>query len=124
MEWKLGQEAWEDAELLMTGQRWRAAIARYYFAAFHSARAAVLTRGLEPRSHAGVKSSFSQQFVHSGQLEAGASRVLSRLETERADADYSRESIFGPADAQAARDMTSALREPLAVLLRSEGWLD
>lgn len=124
LEWGLGQEAWEDAELLVAGQRWRAAIARYYFAAFHSARAAVLARGLEPRSHAGVKSSFSQQFVHSGQLEPAASRVLSRLETERADADYSRESIFAEADAVAAREMTRALREPLLELLRSQGWLD
>lgn len=96
---------------------------RYYYAAFHAARAALLSRGLEPRTHASIKSLFSQHFVLEGLLEPPASRVLSRLETEREDADYSRESIFTEADARTAREMTLQLREPLGKLLAREGWL-
>ena len=53
-EWEMSDSSWLEAELLLQGQAWRGAVSRYSYAAFHSARAALLSRGLEPATHVGL----------------------------------------------------------------------
>lgn len=122
-EWELGEEAWNEAELLRGAQAWRGAVSRYYYAAFHCARAALLSRGEEPATHAGVANRFAELFVRSGLLEGRLSRLLGRSQRDREQADYARAVVFSEADAVEAAREVGDFREAVAQLLRSEGWL-
>lgn len=121
-EWEMSDSAWAEAELLLGGRAWRGAVSRYYYAAFHGARAALLSRGLEPATHAGLANRFAEIFVRNGILEPRLSRVLGRLQRDREQADYSRSVIFQENDALAARQEVNDFREALRELLSTEGW--
>lgn len=122
-EWHLSEESWKSAELLREAGQWRDSVGRYYYAAFHAARAALLARGQEPRTHAGVSSQFSRLFVRSGLLEPRHSRLLGRLQRDREQADYSREVIFTEEDANETRAEVSNFRAAVCDMLTAEGWL-
>ncbi len=58
--------AWEDLRTArhdLEGGFVRAAISRAYYAAFHAARAALLTEGESPKSHGGVRNRFGYHFI-------------------------------------------------------------
>ncbi len=59
-----------------------------YYAAFHAVKAALLTRGLEAKTHRGVQTLFSQHLVKSGAVPPHCSTWLSNLEAVRNHADY------------------------------------
>jgi hypothetical protein len=94
--------ALEDATYLLRDDRVEAAINRSYYAAFHVARAALLTRDETPSSHAGVLTRFSYHFVRTGRVPEEIARALARAETDRNRADYDAFSVF---DARAAEDL-------------------
>ncbi len=57
---------WEDLRTArhdLEGGFVRAAISRAYYAAFHAARAALLTEGESPKSHGGVRNRFGYHFI-------------------------------------------------------------
>ena len=64
------------------------AVGRAYYAAFHAVRAALLTRGLEPKSHRGVRETFRAQFTGPDMLPIDLAAALDRLESARMGADY------------------------------------
>jgi uncharacterized protein (UPF0332 family) len=49
-----GNDALEEAELLLAAKKLSGAISRAYYAAFHYARALLPTIGEEPRTHGGL----------------------------------------------------------------------
>ena len=55
-------QALDDASYLLEDDRVEAAMNRAYYAAFRSARAALLTEGEEPTSHAGMSVSLQLSF--------------------------------------------------------------
>lgn len=50
-----GDESLESAEILVAAGKFADAISRAYYAAFHYARALLLTLGEEPKTHAGLE---------------------------------------------------------------------
>jgi uncharacterized protein (UPF0332 family) len=64
------------------------AVSRAYYAAFHYARALLLTADLEPKTHRGVVALLLDRFEKPGRLEPGAVSELARLQTFRNLADY------------------------------------
>jgi uncharacterized protein (UPF0332 family) len=61
-------------------------VSRAYYAAFHAARALLLTKGLEPKTHRGVIALLNQHFADAlGEEQLSA---LARLHTFRGLADY------------------------------------
>lgn len=123
-EWELSDGAWAEGEALLAARQPRGAITRYYYAAFHAARAALLTRESEPRSHGGVVSEFSRHFVRTDLIDSRLVRVLGRLESDRTEADYARAVVFTMPDAEEARDAARAFREAVRDLLVREQWMD
>ena len=99
-----GRQALADAHLLLENSRVEAALNRAYYAAFNVARAAVLSVGENPRTHAGVRTRFDYHFVRSGRIEVSTARILAVSETLRQQADYDALTVF---DAQAAADLLS-----------------
>ena len=91
----------------------RVAVTRTYFAAFHAVRALLYAHALEPRSHHGALALFNMHFVRVGTYEAATSRLLSRLQRYREDADYG---TGVPFDDAAAREEIEATRALVARL--------
>jgi uncharacterized protein len=54
------------------------AVSRAYYAAFHHARAVLLTIVEEPNTHAGVEVLLQREFVRSGRFAPEARRVLAQ----------------------------------------------
>ena len=55
------------------------AVSRLYYWVFHSVRALLLTKGLEPKTHEGVLRLFSLHFVKPRLFETGTAHIFSRL---------------------------------------------
>lgn len=96
-----------DAEYLLEGDRADSAINRAYYAAFYAASAALLLKGEEPRSHAGVMTRFSFHFVRTGRIPVDIAQTLSHAQTDRNRADYDFYAVF---DVEAAADLTRGVR--------------
>jgi uncharacterized protein (UPF0332 family) len=96
---------------------------RYYFAALHAARAVCLTRGLEAKSHRGLKHLLSVQFVKQGELPDWVDTVFAQLETERDLADYSTGYRVSEENYERRREGCSRLLETFETYLRDRGWV-
>jgi uncharacterized protein (UPF0332 family) len=118
-----GDSTLESAELLLAAGKAADAVSRAYYAAFHYARALLLTLGEEPITHAGVEKLLHRHWVRTGELDAEVARRFSKLQKMRIDADYSADFVFtreGAAEEVAvAREFVSAAR----TLLSRGNWL-
>lgn len=105
------------AQLLHAGHA-RIAQARAYFAVFHAIRGRLYAEGLEPRTHEGVQRLWSVHFVRSGLYEPATSRLLSRLQKFREEADYARDFVVDEQgareDVEAARGLVERIRRELS----------
>jgi uncharacterized protein (UPF0332 family) len=80
--------ALREGDLLFEQSAWSGAINRYYYAAFHAARALLATRDVDSARHAGVIALFQQHFVKSGVIPPDAARALPRSFEKRLSSDY------------------------------------
>jgi len=71
--------------------RYRAGVARAYYAVFHIAGAALLTLGVERAKHSGVEAAFSEFLVKPGQIESEYNGIFRRSRRFREDQEYSDE---------------------------------
>jgi uncharacterized protein (UPF0332 family) len=69
--------------------RYRAAVARAYYAIFHITGAALLTVGVERAKHSGIESALSEYFVKRGHLEPKYAEIYRRSRRFREDQEYS-----------------------------------
>ena len=78
-----------EGDLLADQHSYRGAMNRYYYAAFHAARALLATRNVDSARHAGVIALFQQHFVKAGTFPAEIARALPRSFEKRLSSDYS-----------------------------------
>ncbi|MBN1773500.1 MAG: HEPN domain-containing protein [Deltaproteobacteria bacterium] len=118
-----GQDALDSAELLLAAGKHADAVARAYDAIHHFARAMLLTRDVEVRSHQGLRSEFGLHFVRAGRLDARFGKLLVQVQRFREIADYESTFTFtrehAEEEVRAARDFVAAAR----TLLAEEGFL-
>lgn len=95
-----GNEALAAARCLAQNGFLRDAVSRAYYAAFHWARASLLLKGIEPKTHRGTVQLFSLHFVKDGPLEDDAASLLSHLETYRELSDYTSSANFTVEEAE------------------------
>ena len=81
--------ACREGDLLSDQHSYGGAANRYYYAAFHAARALLATRNVDSARHAGVIALFQQHFVKSGDFPADIARALPRSFEKRLSSDYS-----------------------------------
>ena len=81
--------ACREGDLLAEQHSYVGAANRYYYAAFHAARAMLATRNVDSARHAGVIALFQQHFVKSGDFPADVARALPRSFEKRLSSDYS-----------------------------------
>ncbi len=95
----------EAAQLLLDQGFAEESTGRAYYAAFHAARAALLSLGVEAKTHHGVHTQVSSLLIRNGHLPAEASRWLRLLEAARYRADYDTERITPEEEAREVLDL-------------------
>lgn len=88
--WRIekAERAYADGKRLQEAGSYEGAVNRYYYAAFHAAKALLATRGLDASKHKGVISLFNREFVKPGTVSKAASKTLSACFLKRSKADY------------------------------------
>ena len=113
-----GQEALESAELLLAAGKLADAVARAYYAIHHLARALLLTRDVEVRSHEALRGQFGLHFIRSGKLDARFGKLLAQVQRFREIADYESTFTFSHDHAEeevrASREFVAAAKACLA----------
>jgi uncharacterized protein (UPF0332 family) len=98
------RETFKDGLVLLKEGSCNGAIGRFYYAAFHAARALLATKGLDPPRHTGVIKLFSQHFVKPGLVFPETAKVLSRSFERRLDSEYEDYVEFSKKEAEQVRD--------------------
>lgn len=111
------------ARILMEAEGFDGAVSHAYYHAFHSARALLLSAGLEAKTHGGIGHLVNLHFVRTGRLAPEVARVLSRLQNEREDADYDAAAVFTRPMAEAAISEAQCFGEAVVALLAEVGIL-
>ena len=102
-----GDEVLAEAQHLLAGGFYTGAVSRAYYAAYHWARALLMLRGIEPRTHRGVIQLLGLHFVKDGPLEELTAAHLAHLETYRELSDYTSVTRF--TETQAREEITRAV---------------
>lgn len=82
------RETLAEAETLLRTESFNGAVNRFYYAAFHAARALLATRGLDSSKHSGVIALFQQHFVKTDLFPKDKARALPRAFEKRLNSDY------------------------------------
>ncbi|MBN1675005.1 MAG: HEPN domain-containing protein [Kiritimatiellae bacterium] len=88
-ETRAGNDCLAEADYLYAGGFFNAAVSRAYFAALHWARALLVLKALEPKTHRGVIQLLHLHYVEHGTMDPAAAAELGQLETYRELSDYS-----------------------------------
>lgn len=123
IEWEKAKEAFKEARVLFDQNLAGGSISRAYYAAFHAGKALLLSLGLEIRSHQALGKLFSLHFVKTQKLDAKYSRILSKAQKYREEADYSSEFVFTLQDAKERIDEISEFLKAVENFLKKEGSL-
>ncbi len=99
------------------------AVSRAYYGAFHFLRAALLSRGVEPKTHSGALHLFNVELVRAGLLSGTFNRLLGGLQRARELADYDAAVRFGAEDAKAELSEAEAFGSAVREMLQREGWI-
>jgi len=117
-------EAFRAAEALLALGLHSDSVSRAYYAAFHVVRALLLSRGVEPKTHARAIHLLNVEFIRPGTLPSHFNRLIAGLQRSREFADYDAATLFSSEDAagelQSARSFEAAALD----LLRRAGLLD
>lgn len=118
-----GDDALRSAELLATAGQRADAVSRAYYAAYHYARALLLTLGEEARTHGGLDRLVQRDLVKTGKLAPETAALLSRLMTYRQNADYMAEYVFTASMAAEQVDGARAFVAAARAILTEGGWI-
>ena len=96
----------KESEHLFSGAFYNGTVGRGYYAMFHAATAALLSKDMERTSHHAVISAFGEFIVKPGLLEATFHRYIIEAFTLRNDCDYL--APFDAEESQAAATLKRA----------------
>lgn len=116
-------QALRAAEGLLQLGLYADSVSRSYYAVFHLIRAALLTRGVEPRSHGGAIHLFNTELVRPGLFSSSHNRLIAGLQRSRELADYDAAVAFSGDEARRELDDARAFATVALSFLRAEGWI-
>lgn len=82
------QDTYEDALILREREKWNSIVNRLYYSAFYAVSALLLDSDLQPTTHTGAKSNFSEHFIKSGKIDKKFGKIYSQLFSWRQKGDY------------------------------------
>lgn len=116
-------QALQAAHALIAAGLHNDAVSRAYYGVLHLLRAALFTKGVEPKTHAGAIHLYNVELVRAGLVPATHNRVLAGLQRARELADYDAAVAFTEDDARAAVADAEMVSAAIREMLRREGWL-
>ncbi|HEY3354178.1 MAG TPA: HEPN domain-containing protein [Polyangia bacterium] len=102
---------------------WDDAVSRAYYAAFHAAKAALFSAGVQARTHEGTHDLLFQHFVATGALRRQVAKGLAALQRYREQADYSTTVRFDAESGAEEIDRAAGIVGEITDLLRARGVL-
>jgi uncharacterized protein (UPF0332 family) len=115
-------EAFREARGLIDLRLPNGAVSRAYYAAFHMARAALLTRGLEAKTHAGMQKLVARELTAKGVLPSFG-KLLGDIQKARETADYDAAISFTLDEAREVLEEAERFSSVVTELLKREGWI-
>jgi uncharacterized protein (UPF0332 family) len=115
-------ESFREVRTLLDAKLPNGAVSRTYYAVFHLMRAAVLSRGVDPKTHAGALHQFNHHLTKPGLLPP-FNRLIAGLQRSREMADYEAAVSFTLDEARSMLDEAIAFSDAVLDLLRREGWI-
>ncbi len=82
------RDTFEDAQILSERNKWNSAINRLYYSAYYAVMALLLDSDLNPTTHNGAKSNFSEYFILTNKVPKELGKMYSQLFTWRQKGDY------------------------------------
>jgi hypothetical protein len=116
-----GDEARRAAAVLLREGLQRDAMSRAYYVALHYARALLLLKDEEPKTHEGVLRRFSLHFVRTAVLTTDEGKLLGRLHKLREEADYGMDRQYSSGDVRVELDGLEMFRSAVLRVLRIHG---
>jgi uncharacterized protein (UPF0332 family) len=93
---------------LLESDRAAGAVNRFYYAAFHAARAVLALQQRDSARHAGIIALFQAHVVKTGDVDAETARALPRAFEKRLKSDYGDFATVSPEEATAVGDQVQA----------------
>lgn len=87
------------------------AVNRFYYGAFHAARALLATREVDSSKHSGVIALFQKHFVATGRISTDRAKALPRSFEKRQKTDYGDFATVTSEEAQTVRQEVEAFVE-------------
>ncbi len=113
----------KSADLLSTHNQYADAVSRLYYYVYHSVRALLLSRGLEPRTHEGLLRLLGMHFIKPEILDPSFSHCFARLMKYRGEADYNPSYIFTEADYSEFKEEATELHNKVIEFLKKDNLL-
>ena len=82
------RDTFEDAQILADKQKWNSTINRLYYASYYAVMALLLDSDLNPSTHNGVKSNFTEHYIKTNLISKEYGKIYSQLFTWRQKGDY------------------------------------
>lgn len=82
------KDTYEDAQILADRQKWNSTINRLYYSAYYAVMALLLSSELNPSTHNGAKSNFTEYFIKTERIPKEFGKIYSQLFTWRQKGDY------------------------------------
>ncbi|HUT51986.1 MAG TPA: HEPN domain-containing protein [bacterium] len=116
------EEALADAGLLLSNERYRAAINRSYYAMFYAVLALLILSGKGTSKHSGAIAMFDLDFIKDGAFDKKFSRWLHEAFEDRLRSDYKVEEMIPPEEVaetlRRAKEFVEHCKEYLADRLK------
>lgn len=122
-ELNLVDETWKESDVLFSQKLFKGCISRTYYAAFHGARALLLSKGFDPSSHKGVLHLLQLHFIRPGIIEPEYGRIFSKAQKFREESDYLPAAMFSEKDAQVERKEVKSFINRVKRHLQDEGFI-
>jgi uncharacterized protein len=105
-------QAIKEAKLLRDNGMPDTAVSRLYYAAFYAVNALLVSKGFNPKTHAGAKTIFNKEFILTQKLKSSLSDFYTFIMAKRFEADYD-DFVFIDMD-----NIENLLAKPKALLMK------
>jgi uncharacterized protein (UPF0332 family) len=110
----------KSAELLVPHGQYADAVSRLYYYVYHSIRALLFSKGLEPKTHEGTLRLLGMHFIKPGIFETSFSHNFAKLMKYRGEADYNPSYVFTKEDYEDFKNEAEEIHNKIIEFLEKE----
>ncbi|MEM9886814.1 MAG: HEPN domain-containing protein [Bacteroidota bacterium] len=99
---KEANQALDDADFLLAGERTQATVNRAYYCVFHCMQAMLQMENIQAKTHQGTLRKFNELFIKTEKLPTESAKMITNLSVLRNIADYDYQAVPSLEEAQEA----------------------